>query len=205
MSVCHCISPFSSNYPICIFINKIYEVFFCYAKWTVLIIFSATVLQHISSGTLLHPHLSIAPCQLWSSLPFLRAAFLGVWKISVLGYLPEFLSSDSSKAYGGLFRHSALRRWTYVELSGCFVWWGEGEKLLLILKLSLTFLQIEEAWKLKVVQVSRKINMNLFFSPETSTDLKTIRKMYFVWLLRITACLVTIQYSRFQLRLKTVK
>lgn len=43
------------------------------------------------------------------------------------------------------------------------------------------------------------------FLLETSTDLQTIRKKYFVWLLRITACLVTIQYSGFQLRLKTVK
>jgi len=29
--------------------------------------------------------------------------------------------------------------------------------------------------------------------------------MYFVLLLRITACLVTVQYSQFQLRLKIVK
>lgn len=142
---------------------KIYEFSFWYAKWTVLIIFKAPVLQQISSGTLLHPHLPIAPCQLWSSLPFLKASFLGIWKISVLSYLWEFLSSDSSKAYGGLFRHLAFCRWMYLEWSGCSVWWGEGEKWVFILKLSLTFLQNEVSWKLKEVEFSRKINMNLFF------------------------------------------
>lgn len=142
---------------------KIYEFSFCYAKWTVLITFKAPVLQQILFGTLLPPHLSVAPCQLWSSLPFLTALFPGIRKISVLSYLPEFLSSNSSKAYGGLFRHLALYRWMYLEISGCSVWQGEGEEWVLILKLSLTFLQNKAAWKLKEVEVSRKINMNLFF------------------------------------------
>lgn len=89
-----------------------------------------------------------------------------------------------------------------IEMNCLMGWRGE---MSFHTKIIINIFTEQVAWKLKETEVPRKINMKAFGGFfETFTDLQTTRKNV-LWLWRITACLVTIQYSQFQLRLKTEK